>query len=133
MRAELLEPFAPDGDRRYRNAVHDLASDRAVDAPVEQAPADAVLVVDGIFLQRPELGGCFDLVVFLDAPFETTYARMSRRDGSPADPDDPANRRYRQGQEIYLTTCRPRERADVLVDLTDVTHPRLVRPLSPRL
>ena len=130
MRAELLQPFGPGGDRRHRTAVHDLSSDGAVDAPFERAGPDAVLVVDGIFLRRPELDGCFDLVVFLDAPFTATYARMSFRDGSPADPDDPANRRYREGQELYLTSCRPRERADLLVDLTDVACPRLVRPLA---
>ncbi len=127
LRAELLDPFGPDGDRRYRVAIHDVATDATLDEPVRTAPPDAVLVVDGIFLQRPELAGCFELVVFLEAPFEATYARMAVRDGGPSDPGHPANRRYLEGERRYLRECSPRERADVVVDVADVTAPRLVR------
>ena len=128
LRAELLEPFGPGGDRRHRLAIHDVASDAMLDGPLSAAPPDAVLVVDGIFLQRSELTGCFELVVWLDAPFEATYARMAVRDGSPSDPEDPANRRYLEAQRRYLGECSPRDRADVVVDVTDVLAPRLVRP-----
>jgi uridine kinase len=128
LRAELLDPLGPGGDRRYRTAVHDLRTDAALDLPQRTAPPDAVLVVDGVFLQRPELAGCFELVVRLDAPFEATYARMARRDASPSDPGHPANRRYLLAQQRYLRECSPRERADVVVDVTDVAAPRLVRP-----
>ncbi len=127
LRAELLDPFAADGDRRYRPAIHDVDTDAVLDEPLRTAPADAVLLLDGIFLQRPELAGCFDLVVFLDAPFEATYARMAVRDGGPSDPEDPANRRYLVAERRYLRECSPRERADVVVDVTDVAVPRLVR------
>ncbi len=128
LREALLDPFRPGGDRRYRPRTHDLLTDRRVDAPVAVAPPGAVLVVDGIFLQRPELAGCFDLVVWLDAPFEATFARMAARDGSPSDPAHPANRRYLEGQRRYLRECSPRERADVVVDVTDVTAPVVLRP-----
>jgi uridine kinase len=128
MRAVLLEPFAPGADRRYRGRVHDVRTDEPMDEPVRAAPSDAVLVVDGIFLQRPELAGCFDLVVWLEAPFEVTFARMAARDASPADPAHPANRRYREGQRRYLVECSPRERADVVVDVTDADRPVLLRP-----
>ncbi len=127
LRAELLDPLGPDGDRRYRPAIHDLATDALLDEPLRTAPPDAVLVVDGIFLQRAELAGCFELVVFLDAPFDATYARMAVRDGSPSDPGHPANRRYLEGERRYLRECSPRERADVVVDVPDDTAPRLVR------
>ncbi len=127
LRAELLEPFAPGGDRRYRPAIHDVGTDASLELPLRVAPPDAVLVVDGIFVQRPELAGCFELVVWLDAPFEATYARMAVRDGSPSDPGHPANRRYLEGERRYLRECSPRERADVVVDVTAVSAPRLVR------
>jgi uridine kinase len=128
LRAELLDPFGPDGDHRYRPAIHDVDTDASLDEPLRPAPPDAVLVVDGIFLQRAELAGCFELVVFLEAPFEATYARMAVRDGGPSDLHDPANRRYLEAERRYLRECTPRERADVVVDVTDVTRPRLVRP-----
>ena len=62
-----------------------------------------------------------------------TAARMAVRDGSPSDPAHPAMRRYVEGQRLYLAACSPRERADLVVDNTDWTSPRLLaRPLSDR-
>lgn len=127
LRRELLEPFAPGGSRRYRTAVHDVATDHPVDEPPLVAPDDAVLVVDGIFLHRPELAPWWDRSVFLDVPFAVTFARMAVRDGCPADPDDPANARYRDGQLLYLRAVEPSRRASVVVDNADPLHPRVLR------
>lgn len=125
---ELLAPFGPGGSRRYRTAVHDVASERPVDAPLLTASDDAVLVVDGIFLHRRRLAACWDFSVYLHVPFEVTFARMAVRDGCPADPDDPANARYRDGQLLYLRDVAPRARATVVVDNTDLARPHVVAP-----
>lgn len=127
LRRELLEALGPAGTDRYRTRVHDLATDRPVHGPGQQAGAHAVLVVDGIFLQAPAVRPHLDLVVFLQASFPATFARMAVRDGCPPDPDDPANARYRQGQQLYLDEVDPAARADVLVDVEDVRRPRLLR------
>lgn len=124
--AEVIAPFSDGGDRRYLPAVHDVATDTPLDAGYETAPADAVLVVDGIFLHRDELAWCWDYSVFLRVGFDVTFARMSRRDGSPADPAAPRNRRYRVGQQLYLDACDPESRADAVVDNTDPASPQLV-------
>lgn len=55
LRRVLLEPLGPGGDRRYRTEVFDHTTDTPVSATVRLAPTDAVLLVDGVFLQRPEL------------------------------------------------------------------------------
>lgn len=125
---DVLVPLGLGGDRRYRPVAHELSSDRYLDPPVRIAPPGAVVVVDGIFLQRPELADSWRLTVFLDVPFTETARRMAGRDGSSPDPDDPGLRRYVLGQRRYLREVRPRERADVLIDNTDVTRPRLLRP-----
>ena len=52
---------------------------------------------------------------------------MAQRDGSDPDPMAPANRRYREGQELYVKESRPRQSADVVVDYSDVDNPILVR------
>jgi len=122
-RREVLRPLAPGGERRYRAAIRDVASDEVVDEPQRVAPADAVLVVDGIFLHRDELAGVWDVSVFLDVPFAETFARMAVRDGCPADPGDEANRRYVEGQRIYLARCEPASRATFVVDNTDPARP----------
>ncbi len=122
-RADVLAPFAPGGDRWYRARAHDLATDRVLDPPRTQALRDAVLVVDGIFLHRDELAGDWDLSVFLDVPFAVTAARMAERDGTHPDPEHHTMARYVDAQRRYLETCRPRERACVVVDNHDPRNP----------
>jgi uridine kinase len=127
LRTELLDPFAPAGSRRFRRAVRDVSTDSALDLAHETGTDDTVLVVDGIFLQRAELEGWWDLTVFLQVSFDETFRRMAARDGCPADPADPANRRYVEGQLLYLAERDPAGRADVLVDNRDLGRPVLLR------
>ena len=124
----VLAPFGPGGSRRYRPAVHDLRTDEVLDLPWRTAAPGTVLIVDGLFLHRDELAGCWDFSVFLDAPFEVTVARLARRDGSHPDPRHPSLDRYVSGQRRYFAACAPRRRADVVVDNADVTRPAIVAP-----
>lgn len=131
-RSAVVEPLRPGGDRRVRTAVFDHRLDRPVAVPpVEVAPGTVVLV-DGIFLHRDELAEAWDLSVWLEVPFTTSFRRMAARDGCPADPDHPDNARYRDGQLLYLARCHPRERATVVLDHDDVPSARLHRPASRR-
>ena len=126
LRAEVLDPFGPDGDGCYRERSLDLATDTTLDPPWQQAPSGAVLVLDGMFLHRDELLGTWDVSVLLDVPFQETCRRMALRDGSDPDPEAPSMHRYVAGQRLYLARCRPTERATVVVDNTDVDDPRIV-------
>lgn len=126
LRSDVLDPFGPGGGGRYRERSLDLAADAALDPPWLQAPSDAVLVVDGMFLHRDELVGTWDVSVLLDVPFEETCRRMALRDGSHPDPEHPTMRRYVEGQRLYLARCRPAERATFVIDNTDVAEPRIV-------
>lgn len=128
LRADVLVPLGPGGSRRYRRVAHDLVSDQLLDSPVEIAPAGAVLVVDGLFLQRDELADAWELSVFLDVPFEVTAARMARRDGTSPDPQHPDFQRYAGAQRLYFAACDPHGRADVLIDNTEIANPRMLRP-----
>ncbi|WP_194397929.1 uridine kinase [Microbacterium atlanticum] len=129
-RRTLIDPFRDGAQTAAATGFQLAAFDVVRDAPVESqwvtAPLDAVLVVDGIFLHRPELRDLWDWSVWLDVPVQTTFARMALRDGSDPDPDAPSNARYRLGQELYLGEARPREAASVIVDNSDLAHPRIV-------
>lgn len=112
----VLDPLGPRGDRRIRRAVFDHRRDAPVHAPDEEVPVDAVVIVEGMFLHRDELADRWDWSVFLDVPFTETARRMAERDGSHPDPEHPSMRRYVEGQRIYLATCRPRDRAALVLD-----------------
>lgn len=125
-RAYVLDPLKPGGGGRYRRAGHSLLTDAVLSPPALPAPANAVLLVDGLFLHRGELAAEWDFSVFLDVPFAVTAARMALRDGTPPDPDDPAMRRYVGGQRLYFADTDPAGRATVVVDNTDPDRPRFI-------
>jgi uridine kinase len=125
VRRELLDPWRRGAGSPYRRRWHDLATDTLVDEPQERVPADGVLVVDGVFAQRPELTEAWDLVIYVHADDAVRVARMAVRDGGPDDPAHPDQRRYLDAQAIYRERCRPADRADVVVDNTDAEQPNL--------
>jgi len=115
----LLDPLGPDGDRRYQPAVYDLDTDTAMFQPVTTAAADAVLLLDGVFLLRPELIGRWDLSIFVSAAFEQMLDRARIRDlarlGSTAAVERRFRTRYIPAQQLYFATARPTDHADIIV------------------
>jgi uridine kinase len=89
-----------------------------------------VLLVDGIFLQRPELDSAWDAALFVDVPFTVSVPRGNARFPGLHDPDPEAesNARYVRGQRIYLAEVRPRARATWVIDNTDLRRPRVHLP-----
>jgi uridine kinase len=130
-RRVLIDPFLDAAQTSATTGFQLAAFDVARDAPVESrwvtGPEDAVLIVDGIFLNRPDLRGLWDWSVWLDVSFEVTFARMAERDGCDPDPEAPSNRRYRLGQQLYLDEADPVAAASAVVDNTDPAHPVRVR------
>jgi uridine kinase len=134
---ELLRPLGPDGSPgpsgswRYRDQIIDLATDQPVDSWAE-APPDAVLVVDGSFLQREELRALWDEVIYLDVAFDIARARGAARDAAAFGGRDAAieafRLRYHAAGHRYLDEIDPGRRASIVVDNNDLAHPRLVRP-----
>jgi uridine kinase len=118
-----------EGTNRYRRVVFDFRADRPVLAPDDKAPVDAVLIFDGVFLQRPELARLWDYRVYVDVPFAAAVARAERHDGalfgSAAAVRARYERRYIPGQRLYFDAARPRERADAVVGNDDPSHPTL--------
>jgi pantothenate kinase len=115
----------------FRRAVHDVQADRPVHPDPVEPSEDALLLVDGIFLRRPELAGEWDATLFVDVPFEVAVPRSwSRFPGHPPehdDPDHPANARYVGGQRLYLQQARLHPPTWIL-DNTDLQRPQLIHP-----
>jgi uridine kinase len=121
--AYLLDPLGPGGSLHYRIAAFDYRTDSAVESPLELAEPNAILLFDGIFLHRPELVAAWDLSVFLATTFPVSIARAARRDGTAPDVDHPANRRYVEGQRLYLRECDPQARATIVIDNNQASDP----------
>jgi uridine kinase len=123
----LLDPLGPDGDRRYQPAVYDFETDTALSPPVTTAPADAVLLLDGVFLLRPELIGRWDLSIFVSAAFERILDRAQIRDlarlGSAAEVERRFRNRYIPAQELYFAAARPADHADIIVHNDEPRQP----------
>lgn len=118
----LLDPLGPGGGRRIRTTAFDKDTDTPTSLPATTAPADAVLLFDGVFLLRPELIDRWDLRIFVSVPFEQTVDRARDRGTGPAGPtaDTAAierswRDRYIPAQQLYFATARPTDHADIIV------------------
>lgn len=122
----LLTPLGPGGTRRYQRANFDYRTDVEITRPVETADEDAILLFDGVFLHCPELVSYWDFSVFLDAPFEVTIPRVAARDGSSSDVGALENRRYIEGQKLYLQTSEPKSLATIVINNKNLVSPEIV-------
>ncbi|MPZ82962.1 MAG: uridine kinase [Actinophytocola sp.] len=123
----LLAPLGPGGTRRFVRAVYDVHNEKPVHQSPERAAPGSILVLDGIFTHRDELARHWDYSVWLEVPFETSIPRGAARGYGDPDPEAKFNRRYVEGQRLYLTECDPRSRATAVVDNTDLANPVRVR------
>jgi uridine kinase len=92
-------------------------------------PAGAVLLVDGVFLLRPELEGLWDFSVFVEADFDELLRRGVERDAERFGSREEASRRYETrylpAQARYLGEMEPARRADAVLENTDARAPTL--------
>ncbi|BDP41901.1 uridine kinase [Deinococcus aetherius] len=132
LRAALLDPLGPGGSLTYRTAIFDHVTDSPVDTPELRAAPGSVLLLDGLFLHRPELRDVWDDSVFLHVDFAVSVPRGAARGpgwGSP-DPLAESNRRYVEGNRLYFREAEPRRHAGVVVDNNDLEAQFLVEGSS---
>lgn len=128
IRRRLVEPFR--AGLPWTRAVHDVEREVTLDeAPLPAAGPAALLLVDGIFLHRPQLVDLWDATVFVEVPFEVSVPRGNARFGEltarAADPASEDNARYVGGQRRYLAEVSPAARATWVLDNTDLAAPVL--------
>jgi len=126
----VLAPLGPGGSGSYLPQVLDLAKDEYVDRPLISPASDAVLVVDGSFLQRPQLEGFWDFVVFVDTQLAICRQRGIDRDHEQLGGRDKAtemyDERYQPAARNYLLTHGPADSADLRVVNNDFETPELM-------
>lgn len=129
LKEALLEPLTPGGSGLYRTAVYDVRVEQPVVRAQKRAEVGAILLFDGIFLHRPELRGTWDVSVWLEVPFSVSIPRGAARGegfGSP-DPAAESNRRYVEGQRLYLRESQPQALATIVIDNSVLDAPYFIR------
>lgn len=117
---EVLGPLGPGGSRRYLPSLWDVTTDRSSRAVRRTAPGDAVVIVEGTFLLRPDLAAGFDVAVHLHL---SAAARRRRVPAASAARELPAYDRY--DAEVA-----PVHGADLVVLWDDPVRPALVDRLG---
>jgi uridine kinase len=106
LRRVLIDPFRMGGSTGFVAAAYDRAREQQIQAKWLTAPEDAILVVSGEFLQRPELRGLWNFTAWL----ESTQAEA-------ADPLATAARK------LYAKDVKARDSANAIVDNKDPDNP----------
>jgi uridine kinase len=127
----VLEPLGPGGSQTYRRATFDLDTDEPARDPVRVASPRAVLLMDGVFLLRPELHPHWEFAIFLEAnPSEIlrrALAKDAARFGSDEHVRERYERRYLPAHELYESEVHPRRLADVVIENSDPDQPLVTR------
>lgn len=110
-------------------AVWDVAADASVEGTHTELDLsqDCVLLVDGIFLHRPELCELWDASIWVQVPFTVSVPRGNERFPGQydLDPEADSNHRYVGGQRLYFAQCSPWEKATWILGNEDLAHPTL--------
>ena len=132
LRDLLLLPLGPGGSRRYRAGALGLPDGASTAFAERTASENAILIVDGVFLFRPELNDCWDYRVFIEVDPSLATARGIERDAGWMGSAEAARERYEQryapGESLYLKSVRPWELADAVVENDDPASPGLRFP-----
>jgi uridine kinase len=131
----LLRPLGPGGNRRCRPALFDSFHDAWLPAEWREVGARAVVIIDGVFLLRPELAGYWDYIIWLDIDHETMVERARRRDTAWVGSADIVEERYRRHwvptHDLYERLTAAPARAHAIIDYRDIQQPKLLRLSQP--
>lgn len=117
---------------RIKSKLFNLEQDHE-DIQFTEISNDSVVLVEGIFLFRPEIAQLLDMKIFIDCDFDITLKRMKNRDVKDGnnhqairDYERRTQRKYVRGQELYFSDISPRSVADIIIDNNDYNAPKII-------
>jgi uridine kinase len=132
----LLAPLGEKGNLQYKKAIFDFKTDNEVVLPVQTATNNSILIMEGIFLFRPELINYWDIKIFVDVDFKITVKRAVKRAaereyiGAEQEILDKYEKRYIPGQQLYFEQAHPKEKADIVIDNSDFENPIIKKEIK---
>ncbi len=126
----VLRPLGPDGNRWIRPRFHDLETDAFLDVEPELVRVGTMIIIDGTFLQRKELDGLWDEMIFVRTGQPVARERAVRRDaalfGGAGAAEQMYAVRYHPACDLYLAEADPISCASIVIDNDDLEHPVLL-------
>lgn len=126
----LLRPAGPDARGRVSLCSIDPLTQHDHREVTVDAPADAVLLVDGVFALRPAYVPYWDLTIWLEVHESESLRRGVDRDQAREGREQATRlhaERYAESERIYIAEVDPAATADVVVVNADLSHPKIVR------
>jgi uridine kinase len=111
----LVDPFRSAGSTSFVLAAFDEKRDTAIQPKWMSSGADATLIVDGVFLNRPELAGLWNYTIYVEASPEEAESTSV---GGPTGDGDAT-----QADALYVRQVSPRTKAVAIIDNSDPEHP----------
>ena len=129
VRKLLLDPLGPEGNLFYQTSSFDLDLDKPIAQEAILASSNAILIVDGTFLQRPDLASAWDFVIFLEVSEKVAIQRGIIRDAVLLSGEDKAQemheRRYQPAFALYQARVSPKASAHVVLENENPSTPNV--------
>lgn len=81
--------------------------------------SNTIVMLEGVFIQRPELKMFFDFVVYMDVPKDKRLERVLLRDtyiGDRIKIQEKYEKRYFPAEDFYMKSCSPIANADYVME-----------------
>jgi uridine kinase len=126
----LIEPLRDELNMEYRTSVYNLRTESILHQEPRKATRDSILLMEGVFLLRPELIRLWDYSIFLHVDFEQVVSRAKARDQYLFGSEEEIEKRYRNkyipGQQMYLHESNPFSNANIIIDNNDFNNPKIM-------
>ena len=128
----IINPIK-NGSESIVSGIYDYRIEQQIEEYRIPVSSNSVVLFDGIFMHRDELYKNWDLSVFLDVSFETVLKRAIKRDMDLFGSEENIKKRYLSkyipGEEIYLNSCNPKERAHIVIDNNNFEAPKILKEM----
>ncbi len=125
----LLLPAGPAGRGEVVLCGHDPLTGQDHRGTTISAPPDAILIVDSVFAFRPQYNDCWEYRIWLEVDADVALHRGVTRDTAVEGLEEAIRvhrDRYGVAEQIYLAEVNPRALADVVIDNTEFSRPRIL-------
>ena len=117
LKEKVLEPIK---NGKYSNTeveIYDKSKDAYYMEQINLSPD--VCIVEGVFLQRPELKYYFDLIIYIDIDRTLQLERAKIRGNNGKDEKEimyKYKEKYNPAEDMYMHKCKPKDNADFIID-----------------